>query len=76
MKNRPRHHQWIPAFAGMTPGLSFPRKRESSPFFMHSGEPRDHGIFAQDDSARFSHTFKAPVLHSRFCCVELHAWAV
>ncbi len=30
MKNRPRHHQWIPAFAGMTPSLSFPRKRESS----------------------------------------------
>ncbi len=32
MKNRRRHHQWIPAFAGMTPSLSFPRKRESSLF--------------------------------------------
>ncbi len=31
-ENRPTQHQWIPAFAGMTHWLSFPRKRESSLF--------------------------------------------
>ena len=46
-ENRPTQHQWIPAFAGMTHWLSFPRKRESRLFSRTVVSPKDHGIFAQ-----------------------------
>ncbi len=40
-----------PRFRGDDAQSVIPAKAGIQPFFMHSGEPKDHGIFAQDDSA-------------------------
>ncbi len=43
-----------PRFAGMTL-VCHSREAGLQPFLMHSGEPNDHGIFAQNDSGSDQH---------------------
>ncbi len=43
-----------PRFRGDDASVVIPAKTGIQAFFMHSGEPKDHGIFAQDESVRKS----------------------